>query len=150
MQRLFLLLISACLVMTFMPLVASPVAVSYNASIFGTFYNFSHAVIHQIYEIRVCPALAFLFFAISLFFMLRRDERKVARAKIFFAAGLGFLGFSFFRLVLFQVFRDRIVWFNFWEEMTELLFVIGVALTLWYLRSGLFPRRKKTAGEVAS
>ena len=58
-------------------------------------------------------------------------------SKVFFAAGMGTMGFSFLRLVLFHAFRDNLVWFGAWEEVTELLFVLGVGATLWIFRGAL-------------
>ena len=59
-------------------------------------------------------------------------------SKFFLAAGVGALGFSCFRLVFVQVYRDNLAWFSFWEEVTELIFVVGAALVLWIFRHGLF------------
>jgi hypothetical protein len=39
-----------------------------------------------------------------------------------------------FRLVLFQVYRDNLTWFVFWEEVTELIYIVGVGAVLWIFR----------------
>ena len=49
------------------------------------------------------------------------------------------MGFGLFRLVLLQVYRDNLVWYAAWEEVTELLFVLSAGLVLWIFRHGLFP-----------
>ena len=59
-------------------------------------------------------------------------------SKIFFAAGIGAMGFSFFRLFLLHCYRDNLVWFAAWEEITEMLFILGVTLVLWTFRLPLF------------
>ena len=41
-------------------------------------------------------------------------------------------------MVLHMPFYDRLVWFNAWEETTELMYVASVAGTLWVFRRGLF------------
>lgn len=66
-----------------------------------------------------------------------KRENAVGISKIFFAAGLGPLGFGFLRLILLHAYRENLVWFNFWEELTELIFVVGIGLTLWLFRSNL-------------
>ena len=73
-----------------------------------------------------------------LVFVLKRDE-PVASAKVWFSAGLGFLSFSIFRLLVYAPFREELVWFEFWEEATELLGVAAVAVVLWVFRKGLWP-----------
>jgi hypothetical protein len=58
--------------------------------------------------------------------------------KVFFAAGIGAMGFSFFRLILLHCYSDNLVWFAAWEEITELLFSVGVLLVLRTFRAALF------------
>ncbi len=59
-----------------------------------------------------------------------------------FAAGMGPLAFAFLRLVFVGVFQDNLVWFSFWEELTELIYITGVGFILWIFRRGLFPARE--------
>jgi hypothetical protein len=61
-------------------------------------------------------------------------------AKVLFAGGAGFLGFSFFRLFLFAPYADNVVWQFFWEEATEIIFIAGLVIILWLFRKGLFPK----------
>jgi hypothetical protein len=44
-------------------------------------------------------------------------------------------------VVLFHTYRDNQVWFGFWEELAELLFIVGVGIVLWIFRTGLFSKR---------
>ena len=77
------------------------------------------------------------FFAAALVtFYLRKDD-PLPFAKVLLASGLGFFGFSMFRLVLFQVYRDNLTWFVFWEEVTELIYIVGVGAVLWIFRGRL-------------
>jgi hypothetical protein len=39
---------------------------------------------------------------------------------------------------LLHVYRDHLAWFGFWEEITELLFIIGIGVVLWIFRQGRF------------
>ena len=77
-------------------------------------------------------------FGASLVVLFLKKNEPVLWSKLFLAAGVGALGFSFFRLVFVQVYRDNLAWFSFWEEVTELIFVAGVGLVLWLFRHGLF------------
>jgi hypothetical protein len=47
------------------------------------------------------------------------------------------LGFSFFRLTLNAIFINHLVWFEFWEEATELMFVAATAFLLWQFKRTL-------------
>jgi rhodanese-related sulfurtransferase len=139
-KRLFLYLAPAGLILSFLPLTAVPQVVSYNTRILWVFYNYSNPIVYQLFEIRWCPLLALLLFAIAFAILLFKKDDPVSPAKVFFAAATGYLGFSLFRLFLFAPFRDNMVWFIFWEEITELIYVCGVAFVLWTFRHALFAR----------
>jgi hypothetical protein len=47
--------------------------------------------------------------------------------------GAGYLGFSF----LLPLYVDDTVWFDFWEEATELLLMVAVGSTLTLFRQGV-------------
>jgi hypothetical protein len=137
-RRLYLLTIIVFMILTFMPFAADTHEVTYNTAILGTDYNYSHAAIYQLFEIRYCPFVALVFFAAALVTFYVRKADPLPFAKILFASGLGFFGFSMFRLVLFQVYRDNLTWFVFWEEVTELIYVAGIGAVLWIFRAKLF------------
>jgi rhodanese-related sulfurtransferase len=147
-RRLFYLLIPATMVLAFMPLTAGFPADSYNTTILGTYYNYSHPVVYQVYEIRLLPILALALMAASLAVLLLKKREPVAWSKLLFAAGMGPLGFSLMRLFIYAPYHTNQVWFAFWEEITELLFVIGVAVVLWLFRKALFAGHAD-AGEMA-
>jgi rhodanese-related sulfurtransferase len=136
-QRTFLLLIPAAIVLCVMPFCADLLPVAYNTRIFGTFYTYAHPVLCQIFEIRYLPGAALVLLAASWTALYFNSARGVWWSKILFAAGSGALGFSFFRLVLLQVYRDDLVWYAGWEELTELLFVVSAGLLLRIFRHGL-------------
>jgi len=137
-RRLYQLAIVVFIILTLMPLAADCHVAAYNTEILGTAYNYSHPVIYQLFEIRFCPIIALIFFGTALVAFSLRKADPLPLAKILFASGLGFFGFSMFRLVLFQVYRDNLTWFVFWEEATELLFIVGLAVVLWIFRGRLF------------
>jgi len=137
-QRTFLLVIPAVMVLCGMPFCADLLDVSYNTRVFGTFYNYSHPVLCQIFEIRYLPAAALLLLTVSWVVLWINRADAVWWSKVFFAAGCGAFGFAFLRLILMQVYRDNLVWYSTWEELTELLFVVGAGWMLWIFRHGLF------------
>jgi len=137
-RRLFLFVVPATLAIGFIPFCADPVATSYTTEIFGTPYANIHPIIHQIFETRVCPTLAIAALAISFAILLGKGRDAIFRSKVYFAAGAGALGFALFRLFLFAAFRDDLMWFGFWEEATEFLFIAGAGLALRLFRRGLF------------
>jgi phosphatidylglycerol:prolipoprotein diacylglycerol transferase len=53
--------------------------------------------------------------------------------------GLGFFGFAMFRVTLGMVYAEALVWGTFWEELTELMFVVVVIYMLWVFRNSLLP-----------
>jgi rhodanese-related sulfurtransferase len=137
-KQIFYFVIPAVAILAAIPFSSDVKSVSYNTFIWGTFYNFSHSVLYQIYEIRFCPVFAILFSLSSLLVLRYKKNDAIQWAKIFFAAAGGALSFGLFRLIFFSLHSDNQVWFNFWEEATELIFVTGVAFTLWAFRKALF------------
>lgn len=143
-QQVFLFLIPATMVICFMPLSAELLPLSYNTKILGSFYNYSHPVVHQLFEARYLPVAALVLLAASWGILKFGKTDPVQWSKVFFAAGIGAVGFSFFRLILLHVYRDHLAWFGFWEEITELLFVAGTGVVLWIFRRGLFIPKAET------
>ena len=137
-KRAFLWLIPSVAALSFIPLLASLHTDSYNTDIFGTLYNYSHPVIFQIFETRYAPILTIVFSAIAYFTLRLRGNNSILLAKIFFAAAAGFLGFSMFRLILFGVYRDNMLWYVCWEEFTEFLYIGFAAIVLWIFHGRLF------------
>jgi thiosulfate sulfurtransferase len=136
-RRLLYFVIPSLAVLACIPLLADTHSVSYNSTVFGLFVNHSHPVILQIFEIRYAPVYAIVLFLAALLVLLLRRESVPALSKVLLAAGIGSLGFGFLRLGLFSINQDNLVWFDFWEEVTELMYVAGVGLVLWVFRSGL-------------
>jgi rhodanese-related sulfurtransferase len=139
-KQMFYFVIPAVAVLAAIPFSSNVKPVSYNTFIWGAFFNFSHSVLYQIFEIRFCPIYAILFCLISFLVLRFKRNDAIVWAKIFFAAACGAFSFGIFRLILFSLHSDNQVWFNFWEEATELIFVSGVCFTLWAFRKSLFGR----------
>jgi hypothetical protein len=127
--------------LSFIPLLSPLQTDAYAVSVFGFPYSYTRFDVYEIYERRVLPALAFISFAAAWLPLLRRGEPPIPFAtKVFACAGLGALGFSFFRVTLNAVFVDNLVWFEFWEEATELMFVGAAAFVLWKFKATLLEK----------
>jgi hypothetical protein len=143
-RRVFQFLIPAVMLVALAPLCAALIPVSYNTMIFGTFYNYSHPIVHQVFEMRYLPVAAIVLLGVSLLLLRPAKQDAMLWSKVFFAAGIGAMGFGFFRMFLVHCYRDNLVWFAAWEEITEVLFVLGVALVLWTFRGALFAESSRS------
>jgi hypothetical protein len=109
--------------------------------VFGTVYNYTRRLIYQSFETWYCSGAAVFLLCASLMILAFKKTRPLPLAKILFAAGAGPLAFGMFRSVLTAMYSQDLVWFAFWEEFTELLFVVGTCFLLWIFRQGLFKER---------
>ena len=74
-KRLFQYLIPLLLLLSFVPVSAGLRVVSYNTTILGTAYNYTHRVAHQVFETRYCPLVAAVLLAASwLVLLIKRDD----------------------------------------------------------------------------
>lgn len=137
-RRMFMIIIPASVFISLMPVCSGWHNNSYNTMIFGTFYHYSHRVIYQHFEFLYCPAAAIILMTVSFLILVFKKENPLVLSKLFLAAAIGPLGFGLFRSILAGMYSRNLVWFNFWEEMTELLFIVGVCFTLWVFRQSLF------------
>lgn len=132
------------LIVSLMPLAAAPRAISYNASILGLTRNLMHPLSIELYESRFCPLVAFLLLLLTLPFISPNSRGYHLLYRVFLAAGLGHMLFSFFRVVMLSMFDTNLVWFLFWEEVTELILIAGIAYGL-----GLTRGRRPTRNAMA-
>ena len=137
-RRLFLVLIPSAIVLAAIPLTAAPRPVSYNTTILGTPYNYTHALIQQLFEIRYAPVVAVALLSLSFVDLALKGWQAVKPSKSFLAVGLGYLTFSLLRLTLLSVYSSNMVWFVFWEEATELILMAGILAVLLLFRQRLF------------
>lgn len=149
-RRLFLLLIPNAMVLAGIPLTASPQTVSYNTTIVGTPYNYSHAIIQQLFEIRYAPLAAIVFLSLAFASLALGGSKGVRPSKVLFGSGVGYLAFGLLRLVLLGLFSSNMVWFVFWEEATELLLVLAILAVLVIFRDRLLAEDPGAARRVAA
>ncbi len=137
-QSIFVFFGFACAIVAMLPLAAQIHIISYDTIIWGTPYTYKHPVVYQLAEIRYYPVLASALFLAASLTLWRKDENPLHPSKLLFAAAIGVMGFSLFRFIVFQGFRTRLVWMDFWEEITEFLYIAAIAAILWYFRRSLF------------
>jgi rhodanese-related sulfurtransferase len=137
-RQAFYFLLPSLAALTVIPVLAKLNPISYNTTIFGLRYNYSHPLVYQIFETRYVPVYALILFLGSLAAMRLTRDSALTVARILFAAGMGALSFGFLRVGLWGIYHESFVWPNFWEELTELIFVTGVGVFLWLFRRGLF------------
>jgi rhodanese-related sulfurtransferase len=113
-----------------------------NTVVFGRIYNYAHLWIYQVYENWFCGLGAAAMLAISLLLVCVKKENAVAWAKIAFAAGIGPFVFGGLRMILGSAYDRNRVWFLFWEETTELLFLIFICCLLCIFREALLKQNR--------
>lgn len=146
-RRVFTMLIPATIALAAMPLCADLKTAAYDTFILGTNVHYSETLADQLFEIRYCPYLAMLSLTASWLVLLFKRREPVPLAKVLFAAGMGPLGFGFMRLFLAAAYRDDPVWFNAWEEITELIFTAAVAFILLVFRQSLLTKEPPAAAD---
>jgi hypothetical protein len=116
-------------ILTFIPLLSPLHSDSYVVSIFGFPSSYTRFDVYEIYERRVLPIFTLISFLIAYLPLLRNTKPPIpSLTKIFFCARLGALGFSFFRVAWNAIFVNNLVWFESWEEATELMYVGAMAI----------------------
>ena len=146
MQRLFLFTSLALLPLALLPWTVPIAAHDHLATILGSDVRFHYALELQLLEFRLFPALAVVLLLLTLWH-LRRGFAGIPRAEWPFFGAVGLLTYSLMRLFLLEATRRQPVWADFWEELTELLTLAGVALVLWVFRRPLgLLRRSPPAG----
>lgn len=143
-RRLFTVMIPALMVLALMPLSAGFQLTSYVTDILGTIHNYYHLASSQLFELRYCPVLAFGLLAASWLVLRFKKDQPVATSKVLLAAAAGPMSFGILRMFFVAGYSDRLGWFDVWEEITELLFVLGAGLVLWVFRHTLFVQPEKS------
>ena len=144
-KRLFTVMIPALMVLALMPLSAGFQLTSYVTDILGTIHNYHHLASSQLFELRYCPALALALLTASWLVLLFKQDQAVAISKVLLAAAVGPMSFGILRMFFVATFSDRLGWFDVWEEITELLFILSAGLVLWVFRHSLFVKPEKAA-----
>jgi len=127
---LFLFTIPALIMLSLMPLCAPFKNFMSVGPILGPDVLFTHSVMQQLYEIRIYPLLAIFFFTSAWLLLVKEKEEGMTTSKMLFAAGLGTMGFSLMRFLIYWSFSDTLLWAETWEEITEFLFILSIVVLL--------------------
>jgi hypothetical protein len=151
-RRVAIMVLIMAGILALLPLPIRSAVETYGTSLLGYPYSYARFAFYQWYETRLLPIAALAFFLLALIPLLRRGGDPIPRlTKILFSAGVGALGFSLFRVALSSFFRENLVWFEFWEELTELMFISATGFVLWQFRAVLLKKSAvlglMTAGE---
>lgn len=137
-QRIALLIGISLIILSFIPLLSPYNFAAYNTQVGPVTHYYVRPFVHQWFEVRYSPVVAiFLIGAALLVMQLTSHLTLHPLARVFFCGGLGFLGFSLFRMTLGMVYAEALVWATFWEELTELMFISAVIYILWVFRHTL-------------
>jgi rhodanese-related sulfurtransferase len=147
-RKLFLFMIPATALVAAMPLCSEFRNIAYNTRVLGVLHSYRHPVIHQLYEIRYLPVLAIVLLAICFLVLWLLERRSVAYSKILFAAAMGAMGFSLLRLFIVAPYIENQVWFAFWEETTELVYIGAVGAALLVFKRGLLGKPSKETADA--
>jgi hypothetical protein len=145
-RRLFTVSIPGLIVVACIPLTANLQRAGQASVVWGTTVDYSRTLPAQLFELRYCAWLALGLMLASWLVLLLKHNDPVGPSKALLAAGLGPLSFGTARLFLDSAYADQMMWSGAWEEITELLFVALVALTLWVFRHTLFRNNPAESG----
>lgn len=126
-------------ILAFLPLTVSTAPTDYQTDLFGVSYSYARFGFYQWYESRLLPWIALACMAFAWAALWTRQKAPIPPVtKMFFSAGVGALGFAIFRVTLGALYAQDLVWFEFWEELTELMMVVSVTFILWQYQPELF------------
>lgn len=138
-RRIILLILPVVMIISMLPIAARLQTIRYHTEILGTFYTYNWPLLYQLFEARFVPVLAILLFASGLAAMfLDRRQPVPDTARILASAGFGALSFGILRFSLKAIFFENLIWADYWEELTELVFVLVVMAVLILFLQRLF------------
>lgn len=135
-KQLFFFAAPCLALVALMPLAFPLDASYYIIPVFGVDTGFIFTPVVLWTELRLYPLLAAVLLLSSLLF-LRGGMAGIKRAYAPFFTGLGFMLYSMFRFFLLAAFQNLPYWYNFWEEITELMMIAGIGLFLFLFRKRL-------------
>lgn len=137
-RQMFKWMLLAVILLAFLPLTIEPGHGTVSGWIFGSPYFYSELYIFQLFEARYLSVVSILFLVTGWLTLRSNTSEPIpSTSSLLAAAGIGCLGFSLFRLGLHYFYEQQVLWFSFWEEATELLYVALVAIVLWVFRQRL-------------
>ncbi len=135
--KLYQLFAVAMIFVALLPLTSISGGYFVTGNIFGSDVVFGHSLAQQILETRIYPIIAILFFALAWIILQTLKEKGFGWAKTTLSIGLGTIGFSLMRFIVFWGFERNPIWADIWEETTEFLFISAVFYLLFMSRTSL-------------
>jgi len=134
-HRLFRITLPALMLLSLIPLSAPLQTSSYTAQVLGSPVPFGSALFNEMVELWVYALLGILGFLVAL--LRLRGSADTRRAELPFFLGLGFSSFATFRFLLHNAFIEAQHGSSFWEEVTELVAILGLGYLFYALRGPL-------------
>lgn len=135
------------MIATFLPQSVTTTPDGYQADLFGFNYIYARLEFNQWVEASFLPMASLAFFALTFFTTLKSKQGgSLPPAKIFLSAGAGLLMFSVLRLTLGVLFAQQLVWFEFSEEMIQLMVISTIAFSIWHLKREWVEERLENIG----
>lgn len=139
-RRLFKWMIPLTALVALMPLIAPPLNFSFKTQVFGFPRTLNHLMPIQWYELRFSSITALVLMIASWLALILPsrqpglNQNSLLVSKVLLSAAAGYLGFSMMRLIFASFYRELLVWFVFWEELTELILIVGILVVVLLIR----------------
>lgn len=143
-RRMAQLLVPLLAIVALLPCTAELQGSAYTTLVLGMLHGYGHPVLHQLFELRYLPVVACALFLSCEVTLLWGKRAAAELAPLLFSAGMGALGFSYLRMMLVAPFAHDQLWFAFWEETTELIYIGAVVAVLWLFRPSVFSMTRAT------
>lgn len=140
-KRLFMFMAPCLGLITMLPLAVPLKTYQLTLNIFDTPVEYQLSPLISWMEFRVFPFLGAILLLLTPLFLAGGPD-KIKRGHYPFFLGLGLMIYSLSRFFLVSSFQSDPQWTNFWEEFTELLTVLGIAVFLYIFRQTLGVRFK--------
>jgi hypothetical protein len=135
-KRLFLFAAPALAITSLVPLTLPLAPRSFFTTVLSSPTDYSRGLVLLLVEFRVYPLLAAAALLLATLLLLG-GKASIRRARLPFFSGLGLGSYALLRFFLYEAFAARPVLADLWEETTELLAVLGVAVFLLCFRGPL-------------
>jgi len=137
-RRLALLLLPLGALLALIPLSAPLSFQAFNTRIGSIIHFYIRTVIQQLFETRYSPLAAITLFGLAWIVLVSSPRTPLHPLSRLSACGaVGFIGFSYFRTGLGLIYEKNLALATFWEEVTELVFILAVLYVLRVFRRTL-------------
>jgi len=136
-------------VLALIPLLSPFSYTAYNTQVGPVIHYYVRPAVQQWFEARYSPWIAILLVGLALLVMLLTPRATIhPLARLLLCGSVGFLGFAVFRVTLGMIYAEALIWATFWEELTELMFVVAVIYLLWVFQRTLLPDFNLQEGRI--